>query len=129
MSVTERPTRERLLDGARKIGAMVRAGDRCATAGWHLKSLDKAAPGEVDFGEGDICRCKDKATRFCRAKVQWVMLAIAESVAQPDGERVIVAGDYGFALTMSGKEWDATGLTLTWELAGVGKVKIGAKAE
>lgn len=119
MSLTERPTLERLLDGARKIGAIWRLGDRCATTGWAVKSIDTADPDGVEFGLEDLCRCKEKATRFCKAKVQWIMLALTE--------REIVTGDYGFVLTMSGKEWDATGLTLGWQLEGVGKLKVGIK--
>lgn len=122
MSVAERPTAERLLDGATQIGAFYRAGDRCATMGWSVKPVPGAESCEVQIEPEELCRCGAKSTRFCKAKVKWLHLALAEP-------RDICSGDYGLALTMSGKEWDATSLSLVWDAPEIGNVKVGKKAD
>jgi hypothetical protein len=49
-----------------------------------------------------------------------MLLAMAEP-------REIVTGEFGLALTMTGSEWDASGLTLIWDVPEVGALKIGRK--
>lgn len=116
----ERSTSERLLEGAKAIGEYFRAGRRCATMGWGIKLAEGAESCEVQIEPEELCKCGAKATVFCKAKLKWLMLALVEP-------REIVAGDYGLALTMSGDEWDATGLILQWDEPGIGKVRIGPK--
>lgn len=112
MADKERTIPERLLDGARTLGKLWREA-KCATAGWSVRKT----PGGNGF---EACSCEPK-TRFCKAKMQWLKLAAEEP-------REIVEGDYGLVFgTMKGLEWDATGLTLHWELEGVGTVKVGPK--
>lgn len=119
MSLEERPIRERLLEGAKQIGAYYRAGDRCQTMGWAVKAMEGAESCEAQVDPEELCKCGPKATRFCKAKVKWIILAMTEP-------RDIEVGDLGLALTMSGNEWDATGLTLLWS-APFGKFKVGGK--
>lgn len=121
MSVAERPTAERLLDGAKQIGAYYRAGDRCATMGWAVKGLEGAESCEAQLDADELCKCGKKSTRFCKAKVKWLIVAMMEP-------REIQMGEYGLALTMSGAEWDATGLSLIWEPPEIGTTKVGPKS-
>lgn len=121
MTVIERPTSERLLDGARQIGNFFRAGERCQTMGWMIKFAEGAESCEVLLEPQELCKCGAKATRFCKAKVKWLMLCLEES-------REIFAGEFGLAWTMMGKEWDATGLTLSWEVPEIGVVMVGPKS-
>lgn len=120
MAAIDKPTAERLRDGAKTIGNLWRAGERCRTAGWAVKGLADAESCEDQFDPDELCKCGAKATRFCKAKVQWMLLAMAEP-------RDIVVGEYGFALTMSGSEWDLSGLLLGWDVPEVGVLKIGVK--
>ena len=122
MSIAERPTAERLLDGATQIGAFYRAGDRCATMGWRINAMEGAESCEAQIDPEDLCKCGAKSTRFCKAKVKWLIIALTEP-------RDIEVGEVGLAWTMSGKEWDATGLTLVWEAPEIGNVKVGKKAD
>jgi len=116
----EKPTSERLLEGAKAIGNYYRAGARCATMGWQIKLVEGAESCEVLIDPEELCKCGNKATVFCKAKVKWLMLALIEP-------REIVGGEFGLALTMSGNEWDATGLILKWEAPMVGPIRIGPK--
>jgi len=120
MAITDKPTAERLLEGAKTVGALWRAGERCQTTGWAVKGLENAESCEDQFDPDELCKCGVKATRFCKAKVQWMLLAMAEP-------REIATGEFGFALTMKGSEWDASGLSLIWKVADVGDLKIGKK--
>jgi len=121
MSVLEKPTSERLLEGAKQIGNYYRAGGRCKTMGWNIKLAEDAESCEVLLTLEDLCQCGSKETIFCKAKVKWLLLALVEP-------REIVPGEFGLALTMTGKEWDATGLTLTWMSSEIGEVKVGPKS-
>lgn len=96
------PTSERLKNGAKLLGVLWRSGHRCG-AGWS-------------------CGCCQKPTKFCMAKGQWLMLAVVEGRALPDS-------DSPFALVemMTFPEFDATGMTITVELAGFGTYKVGPK--
>src|SRR4029077_15169460 len=122
MSVAERPTAERLLDGATQIGAFYRAGDRCATMGWRVEPVPGAESCEVQIEPEDLCKCGVKATRFCSAKVKGLHLALCEP-------RDIQSGEFGLAWTMSGKEWDAPGLALLWDPPEIGVMKVGKRAD
>jgi hypothetical protein len=102
MSVEEKTLEERLMKGARIIGELWRLKERCPKG---------FAPEE--------CAC-EKKTRFCKAKAQWLGLAFADA-------RESVEGEYDLALMMKGLEWDATGLTLKWDLEGVGLIHVGSK--
>jgi hypothetical protein len=92
----------RLLKGCRVLGEFWRSKERCAE-GW--KAVE--------------CSCETK-TKFCKAKAQWVDLALKDG-------RMVEEGEFGLAVMMKASEWDATGLVMTVEIDGVGPIKIGAK--
>jgi hypothetical protein len=120
MAASDSPMVQRLFEGAKIVGDLWRKGERCLTAGWAVKGFEGAESCEDQFDADELCKCGVKATRFCKAKVQWMVLAMAEP-------RDIVTGEFGFALTMKRSEWDASGLTLTWNVPEIGALKIGVK--
>jgi len=93
---------QRLANGARVLGKMWLDGERCPK-GW--KSTE--------------CECTPKS-RFCKAKAQWIDLALQDG-------RMIEEGDYGLPLMMTASEWDNSGLTLKIEIPEVGVVGVGPK--
>ena len=90
--------------------------------GWRVTPIPGAESCEVQIEPEELCKCGAKATRFCRAKVKWLHLALCEP-------RDIQSGEYGLAWTMSSVEWDATGLKLLWDPPEIGVIKVGKKAE
>lgn len=109
------PLVDRLQRGAIKLGALSRSKRICATRGWSI------LPGE--YLENPFvmepCDC-EKKTDFCMARVLWISLA-------SENKQEIVPGDHGLALTMNGKQWDATGLTITLPLKDDVQVRVGPK--
>lgn len=69
----------------------------------------------------DECGCL-KPSRFCKAKLQWVLLAIEEG-------RDVEAGAFGLVHMMKASEWDLTGLVMKVEIPGTGNFRIGKEAE
>lgn len=96
----------RLRKGAQMLGALWRSNQRC-TFGWDVA-------GHEDLLI--LCDCKTE-TRFCKAKRQWVTLAMTG--------RKLVVGEYGMAFMMDEVEWDETGLSLRIEVDGKLEVKVG----
>lgn len=94
--------KERLLKGCKVLGNFWRSKERCAE-GW--KSTE--------------CACKPKA-KFCKAKAQWVDLALQDG-------RMLEEGEYGTAMMMTAAEWDETGLSLIVDIQDIGKVDVGQK--
>lgn len=92
----------RLLKGCRVLGEFWRSGERCPE-GW--KAVE--------------CSCENK-TKFCKAKAQWVDLALKDG-------RMVEEGDYGLVMMMKASEWDSTGLVMTVDISDVGPIKIGHK--
>lgn len=92
----------RLLKGCRVLGEFWRSGERCPE-GW--KAVE--------------CSC-EKKSKFCKAKAQWIDLALKDG-------RMIEEGEYGLIMMMKASEWDATGLVMTVDISDVGPIKIGAK--
>lgn len=95
-------TRQRLKNGAKVLGKMWLDGIRCPE-GW--KSVE--------------CGCNPKG-KFCKAKKQWVDLALQDG-------RMIEEGDFDLILMMTAEEWDNTGLTLKVEIPDTGTIGIGPK--
>lgn len=97
---------ERLRNGARIMGELWRAGQRC-TASW-------SASGE--------CLCQKKST-FCKARRQWIDLMISEDGENPARAIEGDEEDHPFAMfeAMLASELDATCLTITLDNG----VKIG----
>jgi hypothetical protein len=94
---------ERLKRGAQIIGRHFREKHLCSY-GWST--------------DGNWCEC-EKPSKFCFAKIQWIILA---------GQiRPIEPGPWGLFYTMSGREWDETGLTVQLELESSGMIRIGPK--
>lgn len=116
MNPMDRPIEERLLNGARTLGQFWRNNERCVTQGWSVKRAEGASGVFIP----EPCTC-NPTTRFCRAKIQWLTLAGTQE------DREMVEGDHGLALSMWGREWDATGLTLSWDYLGMGVVRVGPK--
>jgi len=94
--------KERLLKGCKVLGNFWRTKERCAE-GW--KSTE--------------CACGPK-TKFCKAKAQWVDLALQDG-------RMLEEGEYGVAMMMRAEEWDETGLSLIVDIPDIGKVDVGQK--
>lgn len=87
----ELPLPQRLLNGARVLGKLWKAGERCAND-WAGLCTDAA----------------DSRKRFCRAKLQWLTLAVGD----PERDLSGVEEEYGLILVMKASEFDATGLTM-----------------
>lgn len=98
------PVEIRLVNGAKVLGQLYRAGGRCE--------------------EGWACGCSRKISKFCIAKGQWLALAIQASRPLPDQD-----GPFALIEMMTPAEFDASGLTLTVELPEIGTVKIGPKGQ
>jgi hypothetical protein len=107
--IEDLPLPDRLINGARILGTAWRSGDRCEK-GWSLESADAD-------GEEWICACP-KRTRFCKAKVQWLTLAIRDG-------RIPEPGSMALAVLMNAAEWDVTGVAMTMDLGAAGSVKVG----
>lgn len=113
MAIEDKPIGIRLVDGAGYLGKFWSAGDRCAK-GWGLD------PQEGAEGQSWICACPEKS-RFCKAKLLWVDLALKAG-------REPWTGEYGVAIMMErGSEWEATGLVITFDLGAAGRVRVGAR--
>lgn len=109
------PLSERLQRGAIKLGALWRSKRRCETRGWSI------LPGEYLENPFvmESCDC-EKKTDFCTARLLWLSLAA-------ENKQEIVSGEHGLALTMTPKQWDATGLTITLPVADGLQVQVGPK--
>jgi hypothetical protein len=109
------PLFDRLQKGAIKLGALWRSSRRCLSRGWSIQ------PGE--YLENPFvmepCDC-EKKTDFCHARLLWLSLAA-------QNKQEIVPGEHGLALTMSSKQWDVTGLTITLPIKEGLQVKVGPK--
>ncbi len=104
---------ERLLDGARMLGALWRSKHRCEL-GWSL------GPRDIVM---EPCSC-EKKTKFCQGRHLFIILAFQNGQGG-DAE----FGDYGLAFTlMSTAQWDATGLTMVVESEMAGALRIGQKS-
>lgn len=101
-AVAEAPVEIRLLNGAKILGQLWRAGGRCE--------------------EGWACGCVRKTSKLCLAKGQWFALAVVAGRTAPEQD-----GPYGLIEMMTVSEFDATGLTIAAELAGIGTYKIGPR--
>ncbi len=102
------PIKQRLLNGARVLGALWNSGVRCQVK-WHY------------------CACEaPKRTKFCEAKKQWLNLA-----EQADPPRT--GGDVSTATyvldRMTNAELDAAAITMKIEMPEVGVVSVGSKGE
>jgi hypothetical protein len=106
VSIDEIPIAERVLNGAKLLGQLWRAGERCAS-GWSL-------------GKEAGCSCGEAGTKFCKARELWVSLAVIDG-------RDPLEGEFALALMMKASEWDATGLVMTAEPSQIGLVTIGPK--
>jgi hypothetical protein len=115
MSLDQKTLSERLLDGARILGNLWRRGKRCKE-GWDLSPADGLTAAGVAVMP---CECSPR-TEFCRARIEWVALAIR-------ADRAIVMGPGGLAVTMSAAQWDLTGLTMAVESERAGLLRIGPK--
>jgi hypothetical protein len=104
------PVADRLKRGAAMLGELWRKGIRCSEE-WSVLCPD-ADPTLIAE-----CFCETKTT-FCHAKIQWLKLAM-------DSGREIVDGEFGLILAMNGSEWDASGLTVKFDIPGVGIHGIG----
>lgn len=107
-------SKARLLKGSRVLGQFWLAGDRCQE-GWSVHGIKP--PEGVEVPKAPECVC-EKKSRFCKAKVQWINLAIEEG-------RGLLDDPYGIPLMMMASDWDATGLTLKIDLPEIGMVGIG----
>jgi hypothetical protein len=100
-SLSDRPTELRLRDGAIALGRLWQAKERCK-AGWSADECGDATP-----------------SKFCRAKLQWALLAIGIG-------REVHEGEYSLALSMSAPEFDLTRREMKVELVDLeGAVPIG----
>ena len=110
MDPTTQPISDRLLKGAMKLGALWRSKRRCAR-GWSL------TPEDICM---EPCKC-EPMTDFCKGRLLWITLAMQNGQGE-DSE----FGDYGLALMMA-KQWDATGLTITFLIPSGEEVRVGPK--
>lgn len=115
MAATDHAIQERLVKGAAVLGRLWREGNRC----------------EMTWAQ--VCTCAAKSV-FCTAKEQWVALfdqLMDERKLNPgiSEEREIGAGIFGIVEAMTSAELSASGLTLTLEVDGIGKVKVGPKGD
>lgn len=111
---------ERLKKGAGILGKLWREGVRCQ------EEMSVMCPEDNPFEPMD-CFCEPK-NKFCTAKKQWLSLVIVDErpeMAGSLGYREIVQGPFGLIETMSGSEWDATGMTVKFEFPGAGVHGIG----
>jgi hypothetical protein len=104
---------ERLKKGAFILGDLWRKNIRCSEE-WSVLVLEEDITTAVD------CFCEPK-NAFCKAKKQWLTLAWTEELRLP------VSGPFGVLETMKGSEWDATGLSVSFDFPGVGVHSIGPK--
>lgn len=107
-NLEDRPVRERLAAGAKFLGDLWRKGIRCE-GGWRALS---------DRGYPD-CPCKTK-TKFCIAKIQWLLLAVSEG-------RELSEGPFGTLETMTVKELDLSGVTIVADIAGMAGFQVGSR--
>lgn len=115
-------THERLKKGAEILGKLWREGVHCGEE-WGVLCPEDNPMEAVD------CFCEPK-NKFCTAKKQWLMLVTEDGrpeSAGPLGFREIRQGPFGLIETMTGTEWDATGLTVKIDFPGVGIHGIGPK--
>jgi hypothetical protein len=104
--VLERPLAQRLLAGAKVLGTLWKKKVRCKE-GWRIVWED----GHPD------CPCVPQGN-FCKAKLQWVMLAI-------EAGRDLSEGPFGLIETMTVSEVDALGIPVGAAIEGVGPFRIG----
>ncbi len=102
--MVDQSTKSRLLRGAKVLGDFWRGGERCAS-GWNSDCPDEL----------------EKRSKFCKANMKWIELAIEEAREIGDGE------EYGIILGMRASELEASGLTLEIEHPEHGRIKIGPK--
>lgn len=95
------PADRRLVNGAKLLGSLWRAGDRCMN-GWSVGCLDSAPSG------------------FCEAKAQWIELA-------RETGRTISEEPFRLAVAMTDEELEATGMTLSIDIPEYGPVRLGPK--
>jgi hypothetical protein len=105
-SLEERPVEERLREGAKILGQLWRKNVRCES-GWRVQS---------DRGYPD-CPCKAPGA-FCRAKIQWAILALGAG-------RVLEEGPFGLLATMTVSEIDLSGVSIIADVSGMAGFKIG----
>lgn len=111
---------ERLHKGAGILGKLWREGIHCGED-WSV-----LCPEDNPF-EATDCFCEPK-TKFCTAKKQWLSLVMSDTRPGVEGEygyREIVQGPFGMIETMTGKEWDATGVTVKFDFPDIGIHGIG----
>jgi hypothetical protein len=97
------PIEQRLVNGARIMGTFWRAGDRCIS-GWAI----------------DCHELESSRSRICKAKLQWVELALTVG-------REILDEKYGVVLAMTNDEFEAAGLTVVLEIPERGTLRLGPK--
>jgi hypothetical protein len=101
---------DRLKKGAAILGRLWKDNVRCPEA-WSV-ILEGNDPGKpLD------CFCEEK-TKFCKGKKQWLDLVGKE-------KRPVYQGEYGLIETLTGKEFEASGLTVKIDFEGVGIQGIG----
>lgn len=93
----------RLLAGAKVLGRLHKENVRCSSMGWSVG-----------------CTCGTGETEFCDAKRRWMALWVDWSGLDAP------AGPYAILEAMSKRQFEASGLTVTVELPGGARVKIGA---
>lgn len=109
---TNLPLRERLKNGARKLGDLWRQKAERCDSGWAL----------------DPCKCQP-TKKFCQAKNLWVTLAIDDWLASlkrgdQDG-REMDDGPFGVAVSMTSQEWDETQVLMKVVHPQIGEILVG----
>lgn len=103
MSFDTVPIGVRLMNGAKMLGILWRSGQRCRS-GW-----------------SNECCCNPR-TRFCSGKFQWTELARQD-------DRPLEGGQYMILEAMSMSELEASGIILSVDIPGLGKVRVGKGGE
>jgi hypothetical protein len=99
-----------LVNGARLLGQLWRQNIRCAD-GW-----------------SDTCGDR-QPTKFCKAKRQWLDL-LSQDRQEGDYRPLPDFGREAFLLeAMNPDEFEATGMTVEYDIPTVGRVKVGPKGE
>ncbi len=104
MTTPSAPPLERLRHGSKILGNYWRRGDRCASK-WAISCEDAS----------------DQQTHFCRAKMQWVELALSQ------GREFSETSQYAIIEAMKLSEFEASALTMQVEHPTHGLVKVGPK--
>lgn len=101
-TLQQTPVSERLKNGAKIMGGLWKDPAQRCPAGWSI----------------EICTCAP-LKKFCQGRLKWLTLAVEDG-------RDLEEGPYGLALAMTASEWDATGLTMKIEHAGIGMILVGS---